>query len=100
MTLPGWEELKDLITKIARLAGNVDALADRVKRNSDHIEKLNQEITELKADLRVARAELETSATQTAMKTVVQAHEQILTRVISLEQTNLQPRLDGKDDNK
>ena len=37
---PGWAELKDLLTKVAKLTGNVSALMKQVDKNSVEISEL------------------------------------------------------------
>jgi peptidoglycan hydrolase CwlO-like protein len=67
--------------EISDLTGNVKALQDQMERVLNQVEKSRDEIRDLKADIRVLEKEIQTKA----METVVNAHAQIIERVVSLE---------------
>ncbi len=86
MEVPGWlGQVTDLVQKIARLTGNVEALQNEVSRLSDRLDQAHDRIRDLQADLRVARAETKGEAQVAAVNAVIQAHEQMIDRIHKVE---------------
>lgn len=98
-----WGEAKEIFKRITSLAANVEALLSRVKKNEETIESLKDMVRELKSDIRVSRAENKVDAQDVALRTIISAHEQVLSRIIALENSSncIPPKRldhDGKSD--
>ena len=83
----GWSDFKKLLSDVIKLTSNVTTLQTQLEAAADKISQQEKEISEIKSDLRVARAELEGQAIKAAANTVIQAHEQMLSRLIDVENT-------------
>lgn len=79
----------NFLKEISELNGNVKTLQDQMGRALDQIEKSRDEIRDLKADLRVLEKEIQVKS----METVVNAHAQIIERVLRLEASMENERL-------
>lgn len=91
--LPGWVgQITELIQKIARLTGNVEALNSEVSRISEKQDAAQDRIRELEAEIRVLRAEVKGEAQVAAVNAVIQAHEQMIGRIHKVER-----QINGED---
>lgn len=82
MKMSNWTEKGySFLKEITELTSNVKALQEQMGRALDQIEKSRDEIRDLKADMRVLEKEIQAKA----METVVNAHAQIIERVLRLE---------------
>lgn len=85
-----WSEKSfNFLKEITELTGNVKSLQDQMERVLTQLEKTRDEVRELKSDIRVLEKEIQVKA----METVVNAHTQIIERVLKLEakQSNVIP---------
>ncbi len=81
----GLGDVKDTLLKVYALTANVDLLQIQMERSLDQLSSAQDDIRALRADLRVLREELKGEAKQIALDTIINAHTQILERVIDLE---------------
>lgn len=80
--MSSWSEKGvNFLREISELNGNVKTLQSQMERALTQIERSRDEIRDLKADIRVLEEKIQTKA----METVVNAHAQIIERVISVE---------------
>ena len=72
----------NFVKEVAQLTSNVKTLQDQMARALDQIEKSRDEIRDLQSDMRVLEKEIQVKA----IETVMNAHAQLIERVLKLEQ--------------
>ncbi|WP_290478760.1 hypothetical protein [Hyphomonas sp. UBA1923] len=81
----GWSDIKTLLSDIVKLTSNVKVIQSQLDRTLEKVEAQERELLTLRADLRVAEARLEAEAVKAAAGTVIQAHESLISRILTLE---------------